>query len=164
MYSDYSFDVYPGNIILTKVFWLEPRFDQIHTTNIPFVSGLPLFKSDVSARLKFSFQPPNAGLVCVSQLFIDSIEHQLDVVDLLLFQVVNLLQFFYFEGLLPDVVDLKKQVGQVLVQRVNLNQLRLLDKFRQGRKGSLYCFNSHVVIHFLSHQSGLGKSFGLLAD
>jgi hypothetical protein len=151
VYSDYSFDVYPGNIVLSKVFWLEPRFDQIDAADIPFVGGLSLFESDVPAGLKLCLQPPNTGLVRISELFVDSIEHELDVVDFLFFQVVNLLQFFYLEGFLSDIVDLQKQVGQVLVQRVNLNQLGLLDEFRQGRKSSLYGFDSHVVIHFLSH-------------
>lgn len=59
MDSDHSFDIDSSNIKLRKILSLEPGFDKINTTDIPFISWLSFLKSDVSSSLELSLKSSN---------------------------------------------------------------------------------------------------------
>ena len=115
MNPHYSFDIDAADIILGEIFRLKPGFNQIDATNKPLVCCFSFLQSDVSTRLKLSLQLPDTWLVSVSEFFVYGVEYLLDVVDLLLFQMVNLLQFSNFVTFLTNIVHFQEQVGQVFV-------------------------------------------------
>lgn len=86
------------------------------------------------------------------------------MIDLLFLQAVDFLQLLDLCDLLPDVVDLEEEVGQVLIEPIQLDLGCLFSQFAQGRESPLDGLDPHIVVHFLPHQGGLCEGLGLVTD
>lgn len=129
MNSHHSFYIDSSDIELWKIFSLESWFDKINTTHVPFITWFSFLESDVSSCLKLRLESSNAGFICVPEFFIDCIENLFNVVNLLLFQIINLLKLFDFHRLFSDIVDFEEKIGKIFIKGINFNKLGFLNKF-----------------------------------
>lgn len=86
------------------------------------------------------------------------------MINLLFFKVVNLLEVFDFLEFHANIVDFDTKVGEVFVDAIEFNFLSLLDEFGESGEGPFDSFDSHIIVHFLSHESRFSIGLGFFAD
>ena len=111
----HSLYVDSSNVELSQIIHMESWLYQVHTTYVPLVWCLSFLQSYVSSCLKLSLKSSDTRLICVSQLLVHWIKYLLNVVDLLLFKVINFLQLLDFYCLLANIINFKEQICQILI-------------------------------------------------
>lgn len=86
------------------------------------------------------------------------------MIKLLLFVIMNLLQFLCSCRIHSNIINFYTEISKILIDTVQFNPLSLFYQLRQSREGPLDRFNTHVIVHLLSHEGRFSVSFSLLTD
>lgn len=75
------------------------------------------------------------------------------MVDFLLLEVIQFLQFLDLGDLHANIVDLDAEIGEILVDTIKFDLLCFINEFSEGGESPLNGLDSHVVVHLLPHES-----------
>jgi hypothetical protein len=75
---------------------VEPGLDEVHTGDVPLLSGLALLQADVPTSLQFGYELMDGGIAVVEDVLLHALVYRIQVVEflyLILMVVPEFLQY-----------------------------------------------------------------------